>query len=126
MIFPGLQRTTAGRLNQPAMVQRVDSSRRYAASAANVSPAGNRVTTSGRFLVEPVWPEGGYGTRRLADNNWTIQQYTGYPISTVGQGQWVRGQLVRFAVPTLQPDSKFLFAYDPTDVSTWKYAGSPG
>jgi hypothetical protein len=42
-------------------------------------------------------------TRRLADRNYDVQQFTGYAVSTVPGGGWVRGQTVRVNQPTMRP-----------------------
>lgn len=77
-------------------------------------------TTIARFPVEPNWPAGGYlVTNPLDDRNWDIQQFTGYPVSTVQPGQWERGQIVRMFTPNLHPAPLGLFMYDPTDPTTW-------
>lgn len=60
---------------------------------------------------------------RPTSRNYDVQQETGYPVSTVPEGHWVRGQLIHGPTPVVQPDKRFLFMYDPTDVESWKHAG---
>lgn len=72
-----------------------------------------------RPLVEPSWPEGGFTTRRFPERNWSIQQFTGYPVSNVQAGQWARGGIVRLYQPAFRPPMLGLNAYDPTDPNSW-------
>lgn len=72
-----------------------------------------------RAIAEPQWPAGGFSFNRMDDRNWDVQQFTGYPVSTVGEGRWVRGQIVRRFSPQFRPPMLGYFAYDPTDPATW-------
>jgi hypothetical protein len=73
-----------------------------------------------RFSVEPTWPGGGYlVTNPMDDRNWDVQQFTGYPVSNVQSGQWMRGSIIRMFTPNVHPPILGYFAYDPTDPGTW-------
>ena|SRR5438445_6197255 len=88
----------------------------YKAGAAKA--AGTSTDVRGRIETTPQWPEGGYVLSRPMQDRWDVQQFTGYPTSTVGEGNWVRGKLIRmFQVELRTP--RELFMYDPTDVTTW-------
>lgn len=79
-----------------------------------------RNTVNGRFATEDTWPQGGMVTKRLDDRNFDVQVLTGYPTSTVRQGQWNRGVLMRFDSPAFRPPRENLTMYDPTDPQTWQ------
>ena len=81
------------------------------------------VSTFDRVNTSPAWPAGGFVTRPMADRNYTVQQYTGYSVSTVPRGAWVRGQIIRQYQPEIHPPMLGYFAYDPTDPSTWVHNG---
>lgn len=77
---------------------------------------------NGRFGVTPRSTAGGI-TRPIGDRHYDVQQFTGYPTSTVGEGQWVRGRIVRTATPVLRPSGRELFMYDPTNANgSWNDA----
>lgn len=74
----------------------------------------------GRFPVEPNWPAGGYMvTNPMDDRNFSVQQFTGYPVGSVPGTNWVRGQVVRMYTPSFRPSTLGYYTYDPTDPTTW-------
>lgn len=84
--------------------------------------AARRQDTRGRFLVEPGAQPMQGGVREF-DRSWTVQAFTGAPVSTVTAGQWNRGILIRSAQPTVNLRSPGPM-YDPTDPSTWRPANA--
>lgn len=76
---------------------------------------GPAMTPSGRVIREPGWPQGGAVTRPLADRRYEVQAFTGRPVSTVPQGRWNRGFVVRFMTPEVRPAVWPLYMMDPTD-----------
>jgi hypothetical protein len=80
--------------------------------------------TYDRVAVEPGWPNGGYMvTKPLDQRNYDVQQVTGYSVSTVPAGGWVRGQTVRLYQPEFRPSTLGYYAYDPTDPTSWMHNG---
>jgi hypothetical protein len=74
----------------------------------------------GRFPVEPTWPGGGYMvTAPMDERYWTIQQFTGYPVSNLTPGNWSRGAIIKSISPNLRPPVLGYYPYDPTDPSSW-------
>jgi hypothetical protein len=74
----------------------------------------------GRFAQEPNWPAGGYMvTRPMDERMWSVQQYTGTPVSNLQAGQWERGQIIRMFTPSFHPNTLGYWPYDPTDPTTW-------
>jgi hypothetical protein len=71
-----------------------------------------------RALNEPQWPSGGFTTRKMDERNYTVNVW-GYPVSSQPTGAWSAGSIRRMYQPVFQPPTIGLFAYDPTDPSTW-------
>jgi hypothetical protein len=114
----------AGTMEQTVVQSAYPGAAQYKAGASFVDKPGRSVASRGRTAVEPKWPSGGYMmTRPTADRNYTVQAFTGYPTATVGAGKWQRGKLVRTNTPTLSLATLGHRMYDPTDVTTWDYAG---
>lgn len=68
-----------------------------------------------RVIREPGWPGGGMVTRPVGDRRYEVQAFTGRPVSTVPQGRWNRGAIVRFMTPNVRPNFDPLYMNDPTD-----------
>lgn len=64
------------------------------------------------------WPNGGFTTRKMEERNYTVDMW-GFPVSSVPSGSWQAGTIRRMYQPTFHPAPLGLFAYDPTDPSTW-------
>jgi hypothetical protein len=91
----------------------------YYAGGTAYDNAGMNIDTRGRSNA-PKWPNGGMIGREIGDRNYTVQAFTGYPLSTVGAGQWRRGKLVQFKQPTSMHSARLgSKMYDPTDTNTW-------
>lgn len=71
-----------------------------------------------RVISEPQWPDGGFVFTRQVDRYYDVNAF-GQPVSSVPTGNWQRGQIVRLYQPPFHPSPLGLFAYDPTDPSTW-------
>ena len=68
--------------------------------------------------ADPQWPNGGFAFNRLDDRNFTVNEF-GQPVSTVPNGNWQRGQIVRRYQPAFRPSRFGLESYDVTDPATW-------
>jgi hypothetical protein len=71
-----------------------------------------------RVISEPQWPMGGFVFARQMDRNYDVNVF-GQPVSSTPTGNWQRGTIVRQYQPPFHPPPLGLFAYDPTDPSTW-------
>lgn len=71
-----------------------------------------------RVISEPQWPDGGYVYTRELERNYTVNAF-GWPVSSVPVGNWQRGDIVRQFQPGFHASPLGLYAYDPTDPSTW-------
>lgn len=77
-----------------------------------------RNSVSQRYSVAEGWPSGGMVSRPVGVRFYDVQQFTGYPVSTVRGGQWFRGILLRKGSPRLNPE-RLPVMYDPTNPATW-------
>lgn len=78
-------------------------------------------STTSRFPIEPGWPAPGeyMVTRPLDERNYDVQWPTGYSVSSVPSGSWVRGDIIRQQAINFRPPMLGYFAYNPTDPTTW-------
>jgi hypothetical protein len=81
--------------------------------------AGRGVTTSARVINEPQWPQGGFTMTKFPERNFNVNAFTGQRVSSVGTGQWARGDIVRAYSPSIHPPMLGYYAYDPTDPTSW-------
>lgn len=96
----------------------------YATGTDQSVPPGTSQRLTGRVPVEPSWPKGGMVSKEMGDRNYTVQKFTGAPISTVGEGQWYRGNVVRFDSYGFRPNPHGLDMFDPTnDANRWDISG---
>lgn len=61
-------------------------------------------------------------TRDVTKRNYDVQAFTGYPVSNVSAGHWVRGDIVRMDQPMFRTSTWDLYNYDPTNPLTWNNA----
>lgn len=67
-----------------------------------------------RFNIEPAWPQGGMVSRPMAERNWSVQAYTGYPVSRLPYAGFHRGSLIRGETPVVSLNPIGAYQYDPT------------